>query len=307
MGASVRIEAAAFSDTRFKVLARLRGFQDADLALLKCARIWAYQTEMYTPEHPTYVVPTEVIEAELGPGAGDDLVTARLAEREPTGFRIKGSKGRIEWLWSKRNNGKKGGRPAKSADDGEGKPTGSGSVPVRQTENEPTPNPPSPSPSPSPSPDPQTQNPESASRDARCSPRKRQPRLAIGTELEAPSGQRLVTDAWNARYSAANDGAKPTWKGKNGSLLSSLRAQHDDAEILRRMAILFDGKGPHWISPTSCDFGQFHAHFDKLASPQSGIRAGPHGRTSSTDLLEWQLRRVREAEEAEERGEEPPP
>lgn len=124
MGAAVRIEAAALSDTRFKVLAKLRSYQDSDLALMKCARIWAYQTDTYTPDEPTYIVSEDVIEAELGPGGAEDMVKAKLAERKPTGFRIKGSEGRIEWLWKKRNNGKKGGRPSKSANPGEEKPTG---------------------------------------------------------------------------------------------------------------------------------------------------------------------------------------
>jgi hypothetical protein len=121
MTAPIRIEAKAIGDTRFKILARLCGFADGDHALIKCARIWAYQTDIYTDDRPSYVVSAEVIEAELGPGGAEHLVTARLATREPggepggepAGFRIHGTEGRIEWLYRSRQNGKSGGRPPK--------------------------------------------------------------------------------------------------------------------------------------------------------------------------------------------------
>jgi hypothetical protein len=159
VGATVRIETKAFEDPRFSIAARLLGLADAHHALIKIARVWAWQTEEYTPDCPTYVVPTEILEAFLGPGAGSALVRARLADQEPTGsvpdtveiygYRMRGSHGRIEWLYGKRQNGKKGGRPSKR------EPIGSapGSQPAEcsPTDCEATSNPLTPSPAPAPS------------------------------------------------------------------------------------------------------------------------------------------------------------
>lgn len=107
MAGAVRIQAKALSDTRFKVLAKLCGLADQDHALIKCARIWAWQTEFYSPESPTYEVPEDIIDAELGPGGANHLVTARLATRSPGGYRMHGTEGEIEWLYKARQNGRK--------------------------------------------------------------------------------------------------------------------------------------------------------------------------------------------------------
>lgn len=109
MTAPVRIDASAWGDLRFATLARLCGFADADHALIKCAKIWSWQTEHYTDESPTYVVEPDIVESALGPGGADHLVRARLAEAGPDGLRIRGSKGRIEWLWKTRAASKRGG------------------------------------------------------------------------------------------------------------------------------------------------------------------------------------------------------
>jgi hypothetical protein len=108
--APVRIDASAWGDLRFATLARLCGFADAEHALIKVAKIWSWQTEHYTEEAPTYEVDLDTIESALGEGAAINLIRARLAEEGPHGFRIKGSKGRIEWLWKSRNASRKGGK-----------------------------------------------------------------------------------------------------------------------------------------------------------------------------------------------------
>ena len=109
MTAPVRIEACAWGDLRFATLARLCGFADAEHALIKCSKIWSWQTEHYTPESPTYVVDAEIIESALGELGAERMVRARLAEATPDGFRIKGSEDRIEWLWKSRQASAKGG------------------------------------------------------------------------------------------------------------------------------------------------------------------------------------------------------
>jgi hypothetical protein len=111
--APVRIDASAWGDLRFATLARLCGFADAEHALIKVAKIWSWQTEHYTDEAPTYEVDLDTIESALGEGSAINLIRARLAEEGPLGFRIKGSKGRIEWLWKSRNASRKGGEATK--------------------------------------------------------------------------------------------------------------------------------------------------------------------------------------------------
>lgn len=109
MTAPVRIDASAWGDLRFATLARLCGFADAEHALIKCAKIWSWQTEHYCDDEPTYVVEIDLVESALGPGGADHLVRARLAEAGPDGLRIRGSRGRIEWLWKTRTASKRGG------------------------------------------------------------------------------------------------------------------------------------------------------------------------------------------------------
>lgn len=113
MTAPVRIDASAWGDLRFATLARLCGFADAEHALIKCAKIWSWQTEHYTPAAPTYTVELDLVESALGPGGAEHMVRARLAEAGPDGLRIRGSTGRIEWLWKKRQASKKGGDATK--------------------------------------------------------------------------------------------------------------------------------------------------------------------------------------------------
>jgi hypothetical protein len=124
MTAPSRIEALAWGDLRFATLARLCGLGDADHALIKCAKIWSWQTDHYTPEAPTYVVSVDLVEAVLGTDGGAHLVRARLAEETPDGLRMRGSKGRIEWLWKLRNASPKGGEATKRKHDNKAGPHG---------------------------------------------------------------------------------------------------------------------------------------------------------------------------------------
>lgn len=113
MTAPVRIEACAWGDLRFATLARLCGFADAEHALIKVSKIWSWQTEHYKPDAPTYVVDAEIIESALGELGAERMVRARLAEATPDGLRIKGSEGRIEWLFKSRRASAAGGEATK--------------------------------------------------------------------------------------------------------------------------------------------------------------------------------------------------
>lgn len=125
MSAPVRIEAEAWSDLRFATLARILGFADLDHALIKVSRIWSWQTEHYTPDAPTYVVDADLIDSALGTGGAQAMVRSRLAEEEPGGFRVRGSKGRIEWLWQRRQASRAGGEARKRSARNESQPGGS--------------------------------------------------------------------------------------------------------------------------------------------------------------------------------------
>ena len=97
MAAPVRIEARAWDDIRFRTLARLLKMADPDLALIKVARLWSWQTEHYTPDNPTYAIDRDTIESVLGEGGPEALVRAKLATETPDGWRMHGTEGAIEW------------------------------------------------------------------------------------------------------------------------------------------------------------------------------------------------------------------
>jgi hypothetical protein len=106
---SVRIEDDAFGDLRYETLAQVAGLADADHARGKMARLW----RQCTAERIYHLSETEVC-AVLGPRGVDALIESRLGEQTDRGIRIRGTRGRIEWLEKLRKNGKKGGRPKKT-------------------------------------------------------------------------------------------------------------------------------------------------------------------------------------------------
>lgn len=106
---SVRIEDDAFGDLRYETLAQVAGLADADHARGKMARLW----RQCTAERIYHLSETEVC-AVLGSRGVDALIESRLGEQTDRGIRIRGTRGRIEWLEKLRKNGKKGGRPKKT-------------------------------------------------------------------------------------------------------------------------------------------------------------------------------------------------
>ncbi len=105
---AVRIDTEAWSDLRFGALARHLGMAGHEHALIMVAKIWSWQTANFTWERPTYVVASWVIESVLGGGGADAMVRCELAEATPSGYRIRGTKGRIEWLCKLSAAGAKG-------------------------------------------------------------------------------------------------------------------------------------------------------------------------------------------------------
>lgn len=106
--AAVRIEASAWLDQRYHDLADDMGYSNHYEALGRMGEIWGQCTDRCI-----YVLPVRMIERILGPGGAVAMVNCSLGETVDDGIRVKGSRGRIEWLEKSRENGKKGGRPVK--------------------------------------------------------------------------------------------------------------------------------------------------------------------------------------------------
>lgn len=100
MAASVRIEDEAFSDGRFEHLGRLLGSTRYD-ALGRMAYLWKQCTQ-----EGRYVLPIPDVELHV---PVDALLASRLGEKCRGGIRIKGTKGRVEWLDKKRKAARLGG------------------------------------------------------------------------------------------------------------------------------------------------------------------------------------------------------
>lgn len=146
MPPAVRIEAKAWDDPAFAVLAMRLGWQDADLAIVKCARVWAHATEQNDPAIPVVEVDAIV----RVPGFALHMVAARLAdvsEKNSDEIVLRGATGknrnRISWLATKRKNSRKGGDAQRAKWGAKGDPIG-----VRSGEPKGTPNTPAPAPAP---------------------------------------------------------------------------------------------------------------------------------------------------------------
>jgi uncharacterized phage protein (TIGR02220 family) len=124
MAASVRIEDEAFSDVRYDVLATLCLLADPDHARGKMAVLWRQCTAQ-----GTYVLSESVVRAVLGANASCGLLESGLAEASDGGFRIKGTRGRIEWLRKLRKNAQKGGKAKAAKRQTQGKQEAAKSLP----------------------------------------------------------------------------------------------------------------------------------------------------------------------------------
>lgn len=262
----MRIEDEAYSDVRFQVLATGCQLADSDHALGKMSRLWRQCTSQ-----GTYVLSEATVRAVLGARAVESLVESGLGEVTGDGIRIRGTRGRIEWLKKLRNNAKKGGK-AKAAK----RQTGGRQEAARTL---PTPFPPAPAPAPIPAPIPAPTNPE---------PEK----SSASPPARAPSGpHQEAIAAFDAYYRDQNGGAKPTWNGRTAKLMATLVKAHGLDEVRRRLRVL--AVTPPSFPPAPWDMGTLSQHFDKLAVAARNMTP-----------IEQQLERVRVLE-AQERGEHP--
>lgn len=102
MGAAVRVESSVWGDLRYDHLAAMLGVSKYEV-IGRMTHLWGFCTERLAHA--------------LAPAAVDviidhqKLIEADLAEMQPDGLvRVKGTKGRIEWLEKKRKAASKGGK-----------------------------------------------------------------------------------------------------------------------------------------------------------------------------------------------------
>jgi hypothetical protein len=139
MLAAIRVEEKALTDPRFSILGKMMGV-DKFSARGRMEMLWAHCTET-----KSYFLKPSVIDTLAESDGFAELIChseVSLGERIGDVIRIKGAKGRIEWLAKLRKNGKKGGRPRKT----KRKPDGF----VLETRGEPGANPPTPTLAPTP-------------------------------------------------------------------------------------------------------------------------------------------------------------
>jgi hypothetical protein len=137
--ARVNVEQAALTDPRYAILGRAIG-ADKWAAIGRMVAVWNH-----CQETNRYVLDFETVNHLFDDisGFSEALLKSGLGKKHRHGIYISGTKGRIEWLETKRANGRKGGRPKVNREENrnetERKPIGSPSA-----------NPPAPAPAPAP-------------------------------------------------------------------------------------------------------------------------------------------------------------
>lgn len=280
--AAVTLADKFFVDGRFDALGLHLGV-DPDAVRTRMARVWSWQTENYTADAPTYVVPEAVLVGLLKSlDASRALVAAGLAEQRENGFYIRGSEGQIEWLWRRRARASKGGvaravaaaqaspkldasssqagrklsRDGVQAELGEGLRAASG---IRD---------------------------QGSDLRSEASPPLKP--LGQGIETAEPRPPRAAPTGPHAAVTAAffaafeqQTGAKPTWGAKQGAMVKKLLDAHSAEDVIARIERLFAGVLP-WLSPPY-DIGTLVQHFDKLAPIAPPRVRGPGGVPRATE------------------------
>ena len=99
--ASVTVDVTALADPRFTILGGMLGAPSETaqaVGLYHAMRVWSYCTEKCV-----YRVDPAILDA-LQPGLANALLASRLGCTSRTSIRIKGTKGRVEWLNKLREN-----------------------------------------------------------------------------------------------------------------------------------------------------------------------------------------------------------
>ena len=307
--ASVRIEGEAFQDRRYDRLAEYAGLVDADHARGKMASLWLQCTI-----EGRYILPECDVKRALGDRGVDALEFAGLGERTDDGVRIRGTRGRIEWLEQKRKEGRKHGQKGAKFGKLGGRPRKTGSKPGKGVSPEPpsplngnrVKNPPlTPALAPSPAP---SEIPDLSQR-------------AHEAVAATPTG---VARRVYARYLGAFNAVRPPGVPEMGDRLGS-KGERNIAESIPALLAEFDGDYAaveslldHVLEVAKAEAirAQSVQWFDedmwlphRIAKTRVRRVEGEPGRGTSrsqgstADLLDWQKQRIREAEERERNGE----
>jgi hypothetical protein len=291
----VNIEESAWTNPAFAKLAKYLGYADGRHALINCAALWSWQTDNYSPEKPTYVVDADTIDVCLGKtDAGPAMVRAGLAEEVPDGFRIRGSEGRIEWLWRCRSNAPKGGDATRRLrSEGERREGSRPAVDCKASDNGVPTGPATGKPPAGPTPPPTAEpslvllSGREEEREDAATPLLTSQASSKAKPRRPPSGpHQEAIDHLDQLYRSANDGQRHDWRGKNSKLMAELVGEYGVAEVKRRTDILFAGKGPHWLSPPFT-VGTLSSQWNNLASEsrQPGRPGAPADAIRPTTLL----------------------
>jgi hypothetical protein len=226
VAASVRVEDEAFSDERYADLAGYTGLADADHARGKMERLWRQCTQ-----EARYSLPVETITRHLGPNGVDAIVRARLGEVLADGsVRIRGTRGRIEWLKKLRANGKfgkRGGRPKRN-------PHGFGEGYENKT-------PPAPAPAPAPAQDPEPEKPPLPPRGGTGRVRGSKSKPADPTPAERDAAKRVL-ERVGARTGVEYRGSDPHVR----LITRHLRAGLTERELRGVAAYCWEPSGLGW-------------------------------------------------------------
>ena len=230
MAASVRIEDEAFSDLRYEVLAQVCHLADASHALGKMALLWRQCTQQQR-----HVLDASIVIAVLGPDGVAGLEKSRLGEAIDGGVRIRGTKGRIEWLGKLRKNARKGGLAKAAKRQTRGSVKAANSLPSLCP----------------PAPAPADQEHDLAARPRRAPSGDHQTFIARFTDL----------------FSAKNLGTPPDWKpkAKHGMVKTLIEKPGGLQEALRRAENMFGAPPPFPGPPYELE--TLVRYWDRFAQP----------------------------------------
>ena len=218
----INIDVSAYEDARFVRLARYLQLPGGRYeAIGRMGSVWWQCTY-----RETYLLSVEDAAIALGVDAPDDdvaraLVDAELAEKRGEKLRIKGTKGRTDWLATKRKAGRKGGH--RSRRQAEGKAESDSAYPESEAHLPQTETPPAPAPAPAPAP---SNTPLSPPTGDTPSARKRK-KQADQTPEERAVAERVLaklSERTGERWSAKN-------KQHVGWVVARLRDGYDEMQL----------------------------------------------------------------------------
>lgn len=262
--ANVTFDDASRTDPRFVVLGKLLGTSKFD------ARGRMLEVYSYCTENGTHFVSSAMLDALVERESfGRDLVAAELAEAANDGtFRIRGTKGRIEWLARLRKNARKGGAANRARLKPSAIPKDS-QVDTQMGSQEGTQNEAKAEPS------------YSGSYSGSYSEEKKSAAASPGFALEPSPGkkQRAKSTGPHAVFLAryfelyqARSSCKPTIGEAEGKIAKALLEAHGLATCLGKLTAAFTGE--HWWAKKGdpITLRAFRANFDGLAVVQAPAR-----------------------------------